>query len=505
MDHCDCDPEQMKQAGPTVDQAPTSVGSLGQRAVRGLVTLGVREGAMKLLAIAGNIAIYRLLTPSDFGVIVPIAFLAGLVKQFADVGLQPSLIQRGAEPEKHELRAVFTTQLVLIGTAILVIVLAGPAMVDGLLGAQTDPWMIRAFALSILVSAFRLVPAALLERHLQFGRLATADVLGSFWYYSAGIGFAIAAYGVWSLVIAHIGASIISTIAVVVLRPWRPIPTLQLKAIRPHIDFGAKFQLSRICLILKDALIPMFSPRAFGATATGHLNWASKNASQPLVLTQIVARVSLPTFARIQDDPERVRRGAELTMKWNAISTLPIFAAIAAFGPEIARYIYGEQWVPAVPALYLLAINAFLVPVNGLITPILNALGKTKIVLGVALIWAISAWVLAGLLTLAGMDLLAIPTALATTQILAALVLLPIAHHNFGLRLLPHLGKPVVAALLAGVFGRLVLLPLLTDAVLLIQGGLVVAIMYGALLYAADRHAIRAELGTLTRWYAQRA
>ncbi len=490
----------MTRTAATAEPSPTA--DLGQRAVRGLVTLGMREGALKMVAIVGFIALYRLLTPDDFGIILPIAFLAGLVKLFADVGLQPSLIQRGAEPTGDDLRAVFTAQLALAAAAVLVVFFAGPAMVNGLLDAEADPWMIRAFALSIFFSAFRLVPAALLERHLQFGRLATADILSTLWFYCAGIGFAIAAYGVWSLVIAHVGASVVSTLAVVMLRPWRPRPTSRLAAIRPYVNFGAQFQGSRLALILKDSLIPMFSPRAFGVTTTGHLHWANRHAAYPLGLTQLVARVSLPAFARIQDEPDRVRRGAELSLKWNAIVTLPVFAAIFAFAPEIASHIYSDEWVPAVPALYLLAVSALLVPVNGLITPILNALGKTRLVLTVAVIWAVAAWLLTYLLTLAGLELLAIPVALAATQILAALALLPLAYHNFGLRLLPHLGKPLLAALAAGAFGRFVLLPLLTDALLLIQGGLVVAVVYGALLYLADRRAIRAELGTLVRRFA---
>ena len=85
--------------------------SLGDRAVRGVVALGVREGGMKLVSFAGDIALYRLLTLGDFGVVVPIAFLAGLIKQFTDVGLQPSLIQRKEDPGPADLRAVFTLHL----------------------------------------------------------------------------------------------------------------------------------------------------------------------------------------------------------------------------------------------------------------------------------------------------------------------------------------------------------------------------------------------------------
>ena len=473
--------------------------NLSDRAIRGVVSLGVREGGMKVLAFIGNVALYRLLTPADFGVIVPIAVLSGLGKQFADLGLQPSLIQRGPEPDARDLRAVFTGQLLLVSTGAAVVFLAGPLIVNGLLNDDIDPWMTRVFGLSLFFSAFRIVPAALLERHLRFGRLAAADIAGTLVYYTTGIGFAIGAAGVWSLVIAHVGASIAATLAVVVARPWWPAPTHKLGVLGAHVSFGARFQGARLALTLKDSLIPLFAPRAFGASATGLLSWANQVSSQPLVMTQLVARVSLPAFARIQDAPEQVRRGAELTLKWNAIVTLPVFAAVMAFGPEIARYIYGEQWLPALPALYVLAVNAALVPVNGLITPILNALGKTRIVLAVAVVWAVVAWILAVALMAGGVGFMSVPIALTVSQGLAALVLLPIGRREFDLRLAQRLVRPLAAAVGAGLFGRFVVLPLLTDAVLLIQGGIVVVLVYVALLYAIDRHALRSELSALRR------
>ena len=171
-----------------------SSSTLGERAVRGVVALGVREGGMKLVSFTGDIALYRLLTTADFGVVVPIAFLAGIIKQFTDVGLHPSVIQRRDEPGRSDLRAVFTLHLGLVTLAAAIVVFAGPPMLTGWIGVDADPWMIRIFGISIWLSAFRMVPAALLERHLRFGRLAAADIAGTVWYFSAGIGFAIGAF-----------------------------------------------------------------------------------------------------------------------------------------------------------------------------------------------------------------------------------------------------------------------------------------------------------------------
>ena len=474
-----------------------SAASLGDRAVRGVVALGVREGGMKLVSFAGDIALYRLLTLGDFGVVVPIAFLAGLIKQFTDVGLHPSVIQRKEDPGPADLRAVFTLHLGLVTVATAIVVLAGPPILTEWVGVTADPWMIRVFGLSIWLSAFRLVPAALLERHLQFGRLAAADIAGTVWYFGAGIGFAIGALGPWSLIIAHVGASIVSTLVVLVVHPWAPLPSWRLAGLRHYARFGAQFQGARLALMAKDSLIPLLAPRTVGVDGTGLLSWADKIASQPLTLTQLVSRVTLPTFARMQDDLARVRRGAELTLKWNAIVTLPAFAAVVAFAPEIAIYIYSEQWLPAIPALYALAASAVLVPINGLLTPMLAALGRTREILVIAIVWAVAAWGLALGLGAAGLGVLAIPITLAVTQFAAALVLLPLARDVFDFRLLRHLARPLAAAVLAGAFGRLVMLPLLTDWVLLIQGGLVVVLVYAGLIYLMDRETIRREVALL--------
>ena len=454
---------------------------------------------MKLVSFTGDIALYRLLVPGDFGVVVPIAFLAGIIKQFTDVGLHPSVIQRKDDPKRADLRAVFTLHLALVTVATAIVVFAGPPMLTEWVGVDADPWMIRVFGISIWLSAFRLVPAALLERHLRFGRLAAADIAGTVWYFSAGIGFAIGAFEAWSLIIAHVGASIVSTLAVLVAQPWAPIPSWRSAGLRQYLRFGAQFQGARLALMAKDSLIPLLSPRTVGVDGTGLLSWADKIASQPLTLTQLVSRVTLPTFARMQDDIDRVRRGAELTLKWNGIVTLPAFAAVIAFAPEIAIYIYGEQWLPAIPALYALAASAILVPINGLLTPILAALGRTRVLLVIAIVWAAAAWALAVGLSDTELGILAIPITLAATQFGAALVLLPLARDVFHFRLLRHLARPLAAAVLAGAFGRLVLLPLLTDWVLLIQGGIVVVLVYAGLIYLMDRDTIRREAGLLFR------
>ena len=474
-----------------VDGADTT--SLGRRAVGAVVALGAREGAMRILAFAGDIALYRLLLPEIFGLVVPVAFLAGIIKQFSDVGLAASLIQSPDEPEERDLRTVFTAQAALVAAAAIFIFFAGPLILDALDEGSPDPWLIRAFCLSILLGTFRAVPAAMLERHLRFGRLATADVSGTVWFYAAGIVLAAVGAGPWALVAAHVGGSVVPTLFLLFLYPWKPALNIDRSRLRRNMDFGAKFQGQRLLLMLKDSLIPILGPAAFGRSATGFLSWADKIAQQPLILTQLVARVSLPAFSRAQGDMETVRAGAMLALKWNCLLTFPFFALVFAFAGEIAALIYGETWAPAVPVLYVLTVNAMLVPINGLLYPVLNAVGHSGRLLTVSAVWTAGAWALAGLLLLVGMDYRAVAVGLVGSQIVAFAYLVFDTSRLVGINVFRPVAYPAAAATLTGLIGFFFLRPVAASIPMLLLLGAVLLAGYSAAIYALDGESLRNE------------
>ncbi len=448
---------------------------------------------MRVLAFAGDVALYRLLLPEVFGLIVPVAFLAGIIKQFSDVGLAASLIQSPDEPEERDLRTIFSVQVLLVAAAATFIFFVGPLILDALDEGSPDPWLIRAFGLSVLLSAFRAVPAAMLERHLRFARLAMADVSGTVWFYAAGISLAAAGAGPWALVAAHVGASVVPTVLLLFLHPWKPALTIDRSRLLGSVNFGAKFQGQRILLMLKDSLIPILGPGAFGRSATGFLSWADKIAQQPLILTQLVARVSLPAFSRAQRNIEAVRAGARLALKWNCLLTFPFFALVLAFAEEIADLIYGDTWAPAVPVLYILAVNAMLVPINGLVYPVLNAMGHSGRLLAVSAIWAAGAWMLAGVLVAAGMDYRAVAVALVGSQFGAFVYLYFVTKRLLGLNILRPVAYPAAAAAVAGLVGFFFVRPLAANIPLLVLSSMILVAGYAAAIYALDGESLRAE------------
>tara|TARA_B100001123_G_scaffold450473_1_gene621398 strand:- start:2266 stop:3738 length:1473 start_codon:yes stop_codon:yes gene_type:complete len=468
---------------------------VGQRALSGVVALGIREGLMRIVAFGGDIILFRLIAPDVFGLILPITFIAGIIKHFSDLGLAASLVQSQKEPDEQDLRTVFTIQLLLASIAGTIVFFVGPLLIQSLDEGKPDHWMIRVFGISVFFSAFRVIPASMLERHLQFSRLAIGDIAGTIWFYAAGIFLALSGAGPWALITAHVGASLIPIAVLNTLKPWVPALEIHRQRIWPNLDFGAKFQAQRLLLMLKDSLIPILGPAAFGRTSTGLLSWADKLAQQPLLFTQLVARVSLPTFSRLQSDRAAVLLGTHLALKWTSLVTFPVFIVIFVFASDITRVIYGPQWIDGVSVLYWLAANAVLVPVNGLLLPIMNAVGRSGLMTCFAAIWSISSWAIAFLLIALGHGFASVAMALALSQAIATISIVFVAWKTIGIDVVKAVGNPAITAVVVGVVARFIVDPMNVNIYVLVIGSVGCLFAYCAILYATDGKEIRSELG----------
>jgi O-antigen/teichoic acid export membrane protein len=69
----------------------------------------------------------------------------------------------------------------------------------------------------------------------------------------------------------------------------------------------------------------------------------------------VVGRVTLPTFARLQDDDAALQRAYRDFTAYMARVVLPILACIAVAAPQIIEGLYGPRWLPAATSLRLLS------------------------------------------------------------------------------------------------------------------------------------------------------
>ena len=198
---------------------PELLSGIGEE-TRGRIISGTRwltmgQGGAQVVRFFVSIVLARLLAPAEFGLMSMALLFVGLMELFKDLGTVSALIQ-APELSPLLLNSVFFLNVLIGMLGFAVIYLGAPLAV--LFFAQPSlTAILRVLGGTLIISSLGLVMRALLQRNLKFGRLAAVDLAASVAYGVVAVILAITGTGVWSLVIASIASSIVTTGLVVFL------------------------------------------------------------------------------------------------------------------------------------------------------------------------------------------------------------------------------------------------------------------------------------------------
>src|SRR2546428_13822531 len=120
------------------------------RATRGVAFLVLRYAGIRLLGLASNIVLSRLLSPEAFGIYAITLFLLVLLGFVGDFGLSASLLQQRRAISDADIRTVFTAQQLLVLSLLVVLFLLAPALASSYHLGVSGPWFIRLMLLARL-------------------------------------------------------------------------------------------------------------------------------------------------------------------------------------------------------------------------------------------------------------------------------------------------------------------------------------------------------------------
>jgi len=383
-------------SGPDLDPET----ALRRRARAGIVFLALRTTALQLMIMGGEVYLRRLLTPADFGAFAIAQFALVFFSQFGDAGLGGALIQKKDEPTQVELSSIWWLQVMVALAVVAVMWTTAPLALriwPDISGNAV--WLIRALSLDLFLTAVRVVPTMLMERHLSYGRLATLEVLLTVPYYVAGITLARMNFGLVALVAAVLAHGVFGAIGAFIMRPWAPSLVMDRAALRPIVRFGATYQLKHIVGLVCGAIAPVYAGRVLGQAQLGFIDWAQRTAFFPLKLVEVMSRVSFPLYSRLQDDRRSFAHALERSVQLCAMGTLFFVGLVFALGPNIVLVLYTEKWLPALPLLYVYAAGICFGFLSPLVFPAFDATGRPGINLRFTIGWTIGIALLAPLLT----------------------------------------------------------------------------------------------------------
>jgi O-antigen/teichoic acid export membrane protein len=312
------------------------------------------QATVQLLAI---MALGRLLTPTDFGLMSAAGVVVAFSQIVSQIGVGPAIIQRKTLEPTHVRVAV--TLSVLLGTVLGAVVFVGAAEIAALYHIPELEPILRAVAFLFPLDGLNTVAKSLLTRQLRFRLYIVLDV-GSFilGYACVGVVLAWLGFGVWALVIANLGQQVIRTVSMYVATRHSLRPSLDFHAGRGLLSFGAGHSMAQIGTLLSQQGDNMVVGRWLGPAALGIYGRAYNLLVMPAtVFGRIVNRVLFPVMAQVQNERHRLANAYERAVAVVALVSLPTSAFLWVVAPEFIPIVLGPAWGEVVTPFRLFSIS----------------------------------------------------------------------------------------------------------------------------------------------------
>ena len=352
--------------------------------VRGIAWTSGMKWISQALTWTCTIAVARLLTPADYGLVGMAAVYLQLLTVVNELGLGAAVVTKHALTSNQ--LAQINSLSVLLGAAGVVVSCGLAIPVSKFFATPELSWVALTMSLSCVITAVRAVPTALLERELRFKTLATIEAAQAVAGALAILVFALCGLGYWALVLGSLLGSVLWT-GLVLSRSRHAYARPRLRSLRDALAFSWHLLVSRLSWYAQANSDLLIVGRLFGKDAFGAYAMSFMIASTPTEkITAMVGRVVFPFFAAIQDNPAAVRRYLLSLTRAMALITFPLACGLAVVADDFVLAVLGDKWQAAILPLRCLAMLALIQSIAPMLPHVLNVMGESRYAMRIGLV-----------------------------------------------------------------------------------------------------------------------
>ncbi|GGO06397.1 MOP flippase family protein [Saccharibacillus kuerlensis] len=323
------------------------------------------------------VALSRLLSPVDYGLMSMTMVVVAAAVNLTDAGISNAIIHR-QDVTKNHLSSLYILNL-FTGAFIAVIIFFSAPLVAWFYQESELINPIRWMALLCLLPAFGQQFEVLFRKELKFDNIAKIQIASYFVGFVLAVGGAAAGMGVYALVLSNLGNAFVKSMLLLIQgwKKWRPALHFATKDLKGYLSFGAYQMSSNVIQSLMSNIDYIIIGRLYSAQALGYYSFAFQLCTMPVLkLAPLINTVSLPLYAKMQDNLERLKSGYIKTVNLVSYLNAPIYMGLLVTAPVLVPFVFGDKWEPSIILIQVLAVAMLLRSLVVPIQPLLQAKGR---------------------------------------------------------------------------------------------------------------------------------
>lgn len=353
--------------------------NLRQKAVSGMVWTSIQRFAGMGISFISGIILARLLTPEDYGAIGMLTIFMLVAQSFLDGGFAAALIQK-KRPTQEDYSTVFWFNLAMSLVLYLILYISAPFIANFYrMPILRD--VLRVQALVLIISALSLVQANQLRKQFKFKKIAIVSLISSIISLTVTIWMAYNGFGVWALVASGLLSNIIPTVIYWFTNKWFPKFVFSKESFNNLFSFGGYMFLVHLLNEVGNNIQGLLIGRLYNASTMGYYSKArSTEKLASTSISQSLTQITLPLYAEVQDDKQRLIGLIKKLTGIIAYVTFPLMSVLILLAEPLFVLLYSERWLPSVPYFQILCLAGMGVCLQAVNLQAISAIGKSKTV-----------------------------------------------------------------------------------------------------------------------------
>jgi PST family polysaccharide transporter len=352
--------------------------SVGKLAKAGIFYTVIARLGNTFTQVIGSIFLARLLDPADFGILQYGWLIIGFATKFGEFGFNMGLIQRNQEVRPEHVNTLFVLDLSFKVALWIVVLICTPVIAD-FFHEPVLRTFLPVFSFYIVLECFSTSPVTMLQRNMNFKAYSQVLAIDRTVQLAGALTFAALGYGVWSLVIGEFCGLIWSSLRAIQLSGWRPRLQFDREISRELFGYGNWVFLRNLFRFLSDNIDYLIIGRFLDAQQLGYYTKAFELMKTPRKrITRALSSVVFPAFARVQNQPERVKRGFEKLVLSVSLVAYPIQIAMLMAAPAFVYVVLGEKWAPTITCVQIMCVAGILRALDPFLNSVITTSGFVR-------------------------------------------------------------------------------------------------------------------------------
>ncbi len=327
-----------------------------------------------------GVALARILSPSDFGLIAILSVFIMVAQIFVNSGLNQSLV-RDRFASEIDYSTIFYLNIIIGVGAYLILFIIAP-IISLLYDLPRITLLLRVVGLSVILSSLSIVFKAILTKNFKFRTINNIVIISSIISGISAIILALNGAGVWSLVFKTLINYLFTLTLLVLLTRWTPKFIFSKSTVVKHWNFAKNLLASGLIgWIYKDVFALMIG-RIISIDFLGFYN--RSEMLRNLItnnIESVITSSSYPVLSSLQNNRDAFLGLTIKTLKFAFLIVGLSLALLFSLAEPLVEFLLGPKWIYSAEILRYLTLAGLTMPLSSIMINTISVSGRSDLYL----------------------------------------------------------------------------------------------------------------------------